>query len=199
MEEKLAEFKLESNSTETIATDILQSEEEKRLKNDIEKLFREIHDLCTSLKNDETEIKEFCVFHFAKLKNNIFLQKEEIKIKLDEIVENLISDVNHCKSKHQDQMKWVLSTKTVEDIKEIEDMENYFREETKSAIFPKKAFEDLKKDLSNKVGLLNEKLTNILVLRNKIGSCSVNLDKINEAKETFFDQLKLSNLRNLKI
>ena len=174
---KSDQVKLSESLSQTLATNLHLTEQEKRIKNEIEQLFAETNRLTEKLQNAEREADTFCYDHFANIMNAIDLQKEELKLKIDHIAESLINQVKDCKSKLEASLKLNAATKHLS-ADEIQQYMGNFQAAMRCVELDEKVLALLKTNLMGNSNTLTLKIYQIEHLRAKIKTCSIRTEKI---------------------
>ncbi len=145
---------------QTLEMNLHLTEQEKLLKAQIENLFNETNLLAEKLKKDETEAEMFCYEHFSNIMNSIDLQKERLKLKIDEIGENLINQVKDCKSKFATKLKINSSRPKLTD-EEIEKLKCDTNEEFRKVDINEENLRNFNQNLYNNACHLKSKINEI--------------------------------------
>ena len=181
------DVKSNTSVSETIEKCLHLTESEKEIKMAIEKLLSVNKSLTEELCLNQAESETLCYDHFAKILNGIDLQREELKKKIDELSEYLIEQVKQCKSKFQVDLKTNESVNRVLNVEEIIEMERGFVEDLRKFEFPKETLENLKNNLDSNCEFLNNKLSTLIKVSEKILTCRFLVKNINFGEEIFGD------------
>ena len=91
--QSLNDLKSNESLNESIKMCFYLNQNEKKVKDEIEKLLETNKSLTEDLKQKEAESEILCFDHFAKIINDIDLQREELKKRIDELSFVLIDKV----------------------------------------------------------------------------------------------------------
>ena len=157
---------------------------EKKIKDDIEKLLETNKSLTEDLKQKEAESEILCFDHFAKIMNDIDLQREELKKRIDELSFQLIDKVKEIKFKFEANLKTISSQK-VFNMNEIDKIENDFVQELRKKEFPQENLSNIENSLKANAASLNNKLEQLKFSCGKIKACTFVLKVIDINSKIF--------------
>ena len=168
--------------SQTLAKNFHLTEQEKKIKEEIERIFLDTKFLTEILNFKETESEKYCFDHFAKLTNSIDLQREELKLKIDDIAERLINQVKERKSLFETEMNASLDHLS---LLKIEQLENKFADEMRELHIAEDNLDSIKSELIANSLVLNTKTNDIDQLRKRIATCTICIEKINLDSRVF--------------
>ena len=143
------------------------NQNEKQVKDEKEKLLETNKSLTEDLKQKEAESEILCFDHFAKIMNDIDLQREELKKRIDELSFVLIDKVKEIKLKFEN--KFIsISVEKFLSMDEINKIENDFHKELRKAEFPQEILKEIMNNLGSNTTSLKHKLEEINILNEKI-------------------------------
>jgi hypothetical protein len=126
-------------------------------KQEIELLLNETKIRTETLKDKETALQRIYTSYFSDIDNKIDAKRDELKSQVDEISSTLKGLVVQCKNLNEIKFS-AYSLKKVFALDEIKNLECYLNEETRQVVFCKENFENLRRDLSENLDMLNGKL-----------------------------------------
>jgi len=180
----LNEVKLNENLNEMLKMCLHLDENEKKLKSQIEKLLETNKNLTEDLKQKEAESEILCFDHFAKIKNDIDLQREELKKRIDELSFELIDKVKEIKFNYETNLKTISSQK-VFNMNEIDKIENDFVQELRKKEFPQENLSNIENSLKANAASLNNKREQLKISCGKIKACTFVLKVIDMNSKIF--------------
>lgn len=163
--------------------------EEIELQQKVTSLFDEIKIKSETLRNKEPVIEVLCYDHFASIINKIDRKKEELKIEIDDLADNLLNRVKNCRLTHEEGLKFI-SSKKVLSFQEIIDMECELKQDARKIGTFNASFEDVKTKLEQHISMFNEKIDALLDTELRLEMSSINLEA-SKLKSKVFGKLKL--------
>ena len=187
---KSNDLKLNEGLIQTITMGLHLTEQERKLKDEIEQLFIETRSLTPQLKNEQVIAEKFCNDHFAKIINTTYFQREKLKVKIDELCVTLIHKVNECKSKFDTKLELNASKKQLSS-EEIEDLQLELNDQLREVNIATEKVNLIKENLSSNKSQLTEQINEIGHLIRKIESCSIQSED-NIVNSDIFGDLSLN-------
>ena len=166
-EMSLNEIKSNESLNESIKMCLHLNESEKKFKDEIEKFLETNKSLTEDLKQKEAESEILYFDHFAKIINDIDLQREELKKRIDELSFVLIDKVKEIKLKFENKLISI-SAKKFLSMDEINKIENDFNKELRKPEFPQEIFKEIISNLGCNTTYLNKTLEEMKILNEKI-------------------------------
>ena len=174
-----------------IASDLYLNEEETKFKESFCKKLGKTTTLFKELKAKEADTEALCHNHFGALIENIEVQKEELKLRLDKFGEKLKEQVKECEAKCESRLtsfqKNILSGGGV-----LERIENEFAAEFRKGLWDKQRCEALALNLADMTQQFSQKLTAVDEAKYKIGQCKLKT-RLDTTEQTFSGELTLLN------
>ena len=163
------------------------SPEEKAMKREIEKLCNEFQLLYDQLQHEQAAFEVSSYNHFAEIKHQIDLQREELKDKIDKISLAMITRVEQYEAFYK------LKLDENRCFKEFNGETNYFEDEFRKVDLTIERAHQLQAKYEANVKALQDKMTNLKLVNEQMKKCSF------EAKKDFdissFGSLYLRNLK----
>jgi len=169
---------------QAIAGDFYLTWKEKCQKKRIAELINETKTKIEKLKERESEIELFCFDHFAKLMNKVDLKKEQLKIEIDEIADELIDRLKVCKSTHEQSLK-AISLENVLSMDEILKLESDLLKDSRKVEHIKEIFENLETKLDLFDMSLDQKMDGVTRVQNELDTCVIDLNSVKLNSEIF--------------
>ena len=180
----LNEVKLNENLNEMLKMCLHLNWNEKKLIDEIEKLLETNKSLTEDLKPKEAESERLCFDHFAKIMNDIDLQREELKKRIDEFSLELIDKVKEIKFKFETNLKTISSQK-VFNMNDIDKIENHFFQELRKAEFSQENLSNIENNLKANAASLNNKFEQLKVTCEKMEASTFVLKVIDMNSKIF--------------
>ena len=152
------------------------------LKVELDKAFDEASEVIKEFEKEQKQIELFAVDHFLGIKNKIDSQKDSVKLQIEKIAEKLKHEIDECESIYKEKIK------------------SFKAEEILSKDKLKKlssSNEELKKsklsEINNCINRLRFKKYELIDIKSKIESCSIDTRVSTNLRREAFGELKLVN------
>ena len=188
------EPKLNESLTKTISLKLHLTEKERKLNEEIETFFGEAKDLSEDLSSKKAETEKRCDEHFAELAKRINLRRNELKLNIDALGDELIGRVEACKRNIETYLSWNLSKTTALTGDVFVELENDFNESSRETSIDMDRFETLKERLAENCDELSQKLATIHFIRSHLEMCSIEINKGEVISEKSYGILKLNEI-----
>ena len=158
------------------------SKQATELKIELDKAFVEANDVVKEYEREQKQVEQFATEHFQGIKSKIDTHKESIKVQLDKIADQMKHEIDECESIYKEKLK------------------SFKSEELLSKDRMKKLNvnnEDMKKsklsEVNNCINRLRFKKYELIDVKSKIESCSVETRLSSNLRKEAFGDLKLCN------
>jgi len=161
--------------SKVISEDLYLTYKEKNQKKRITELIDDAKIKIEDLKERQAELDLFCFDHFVKLTNKVDLKKEELKVEIYNIAEELIDRLKECKLTHEKSLK-LISLENVLTMDEVLKLENDLVQDSRKVDHIKETYENLETKMDLFDMSLNQKMEGVARVKKEIDECSIDLN-----------------------
>lgn len=158
-------------------------EQEKHVQVEFDKSAVEFTDLLKEFEKEHQLIHQFVSDHFSKLRSKIDLQRDHIKAQIDKIGDQMKKESIECENLYKEKLLAIKKDEILSKDKIAKIINNGMDDDMKKAKL---------NDLSNNMNKLRYKKFELINLKSKIESCTIETRNVNLRKDAFGD-LKLIN------
>ena len=152
------------------------------LKIELDKALDEANEVTKEFEKEQKQIETFAADHFLGIKNKIDTQKDSIKFQLDKIAEKMKHEVDDCESIYREKIKSFKAEEVLSRDK-LKKLSSTTEETKKSKL----------SEINNCINRLRFKKYELIDIKSKIESCSIETKMSTNLRKEAFGELKLVN------
>ena len=184
-----------------LARDIIQSgshltDEEKKLKTELEKSTHELNNLFKEYERKVPEIELFNYEYFSNLRNMIDLQRVQLKLKIDSIADKMIGNTKEYEDKYKQKLTDIQIDNQMINKEYLKKTKIYADNEFRNPNLETNRIEYIKSEIDEKTNMLIDKLIEFEMIKINIKDCVFEPSDSN-LQERFFGRLKLTQNHQL--
>jgi hypothetical protein len=152
------------------------------LKIELDKALDEANEVTKEFEKEQKQIETFAADHFLGIKNKIDTQRDSIKFQLDRIAEKMKHEVDDCESIYREKIKSFKAEEVLSRDK-LKKLSSTTEETRKSKL----------SEINNCINRLRFKKYELIDIKSKIESCSIETKMSTNLRKEAFGELKLVN------
>ena len=152
------------------------------LKVELEKAFDEANEIIKEFEKEQRQIELFAADHFIGIRNKIDAQKESVKLQIEKIADKMKYEIDECESIYKEKIKSFKAEEILNKDK-LKKLSSSNEELKKSKL----------SEINNCINRLRFKKYELIDIKSKIESCSIETRVSTNLRREAFGELKLVN------